>query len=90
MGYSNFLHLCGSASCSPESHSAITLFSGYGMTEASPVTHLTPKDKFVLGSTGVTIPNTKSKIINIETGEVLGPNDGEGELCVQGPQVFIN
>lgn len=58
------------------------------MTETSPVTHVTPKTKFVLGSTGVAIPNTLTKIVDLTTGKTLPPNGGEGELCVKGPQVM--
>ncbi|KAG0723462.1 putative 4-coumarate--CoA ligase 1 [Chionoecetes opilio] len=61
---------------------------GYGMTEASPVTHVTPRTKFVMGSTGVSIPNTLTKIVDLNTGKTLQPDGGEGELCVKGPQVM--
>ncbi|XP_076034360.1 uncharacterized protein LOC143021048 isoform X2 [Oratosquilla oratoria] len=61
---------------------------GYGMTEASPVTHLSPKKGLVIGSCGNVLPNTKAKIIDLSTGNTLGPNEGEGELCVHGPQVM--
>jgi acyl-CoA synthetase (AMP-forming)/AMP-acid ligase II len=36
---------------------------------------------------GVPAPNTEAKVINLETGEALGPNQ-EGEVCVRGPQVM--
>ncbi|KAK8743688.1 hypothetical protein OTU49_001211, partial [Cherax quadricarinatus] len=68
--------------------SEIIFQEGYGMTETSPVTHLTPKDNHVVGSIGVVIPNTMAKIIDISTGEAIGPNEGEGELCIKGPQVM--
>ena len=32
-------------------------------------------------------PNTESKIVNVTTGEELGPGE-EGEICVRGPQVM--
>jgi acyl-CoA synthetase (AMP-forming)/AMP-acid ligase II len=62
---------------------------GYGMTETSPVTHSSPADpaQVKLGSVGVPAPNTESKIIDLETGAVLGPNK-EGEVCVRGPQIM--
>ncbi|KAK7076224.1 hypothetical protein SK128_028319, partial [Halocaridina rubra] len=60
---------------------------GFGMTEASPVTHLTPAGKYTPGSTGVAVPNTMAKIADINTGQTLGPGI-EGELCVHGPQVM--
>lgn len=63
---------------------------GYGMTETSPVTHSSPADpmQVKLGSVGVPAPNTECKIIDLATGELLGPNQ-EGEVCVRGPQVMI-
>ncbi len=62
---------------------------GYGMTETSPVTHSSPpeRDKVKFGSVGVPAPNTECKIIDLETGKPLGPNQ-EGEVCVRGPQIM--
>ncbi|XP_040583770.1 uncharacterized protein [Lepeophtheirus salmonis] len=60
---------------------------GYGMTECSPVTHVQPKDGIIYGSCGNLIPNTIGKIIDIDTGKVLGPGEN-GELCVSGPQIM--
>lgn len=62
---------------------------GYGMTETSPVTHSSPADpaKVKFGSVGVPAPNTECKIVDLETGESLGPNQ-EGEVCVRGPQIM--
>jgi len=62
---------------------------GYGMTETSPVTHSSPADpsQVRFGSVGVPAPNTECKIVDLETGEALGPGK-EGEVCVRGPQVM--
>lgn len=62
---------------------------GYGLTETSPVTHSSPADpaQVKFGSVGVPAPNTECKVIDLETGESLGPNK-EGEICVRGPQVM--
>lgn len=60
---------------------------GFGMTESSPVTHFQPNEGAILGGCGHPIPNTLAKIIDIETGEALGPNE-DGELLVAGPQVM--
>jgi acyl-CoA synthetase (AMP-forming)/AMP-acid ligase II len=62
---------------------------GYGMTETSPVTHSSPADpaKVKFGSVGVPAPNTECKIVDLETGESLGPYK-EGEVCVRGPQIM--
>ncbi|MFC6686323.1 AMP-binding protein [Jhaorihella thermophila] len=60
---------------------------GYGMTELSPVSHMTPLDANRKGASGVTIANTESRIVNPETGEDAGPGE-TGELWVRGPQVM--
>ncbi len=67
-----------------------TLVEGYGLTEASPVTHANPlddKSKRKEGSIGIPIPDTEAKIINIDTGHDLGAGEA-GELLVRGPQVM--
>ena len=40
-----------------------------------------------MGSCGKVIPNTKMKVVSVDTGEDLGPEEN-GELLVQGPQVM--
>jgi 4-coumarate--CoA ligase len=60
---------------------------GYGMTELSPVSHLTAPGGFKPGSVGVTAPNTECMIVDPATGESLG-TDADGELWVRGPQVM--
>ena len=60
------------------------------MTEASPVTHMTPKDNLVHGSCGKAVPNTYTKLVDVDTGETIEPGNGKkGELCVKGPQVSV-
>lgn len=66
-----------------------SLVEGYGLTEASPVTHsnfLWDK-KPVAGSIGVPYPSTDAKILSLETGEAL-PQGEIGEVAVYGPQVM--
>ena len=60
---------------------------GYGMTEMSPVSHLTPKGQFKPGTSGVTVPNAECRIVDPGTGEDQGVG-GEGELWVRGPMVM--
>jgi acyl-CoA synthetase (AMP-forming)/AMP-acid ligase II len=62
---------------------------GYGMTESSPVTHVTPLDpeRHRLGSIGPPVPSTECRIVDVAGGEELGPGE-EGEVCVRGPQVM--
>ncbi|CAL4111307.1 unnamed protein product, partial [Meganyctiphanes norvegica] len=60
---------------------------GYGMTEAL-ITNVSPSHNLIPGSCGPCLPNTMAKIVDINSGEIMGPDDGEGELCVYGPQVM--
>jgi acyl-CoA synthetase (AMP-forming)/AMP-acid ligase II len=60
---------------------------GYGMTELSPVSHLTPLGGFKPGSVGVTAPSTQTRIVDPATGTDLGI-DVDGEVWVRGPQVM--
>lgn len=64
-----------------------TALQGYGMTELSPVSHVVPRKAPRSGAAGVLVPNTACKIMDIETGAELGP-DEEGELWIKGPQVM--
>ncbi|XP_070179808.1 probable 4-coumarate--CoA ligase 1 [Littorina saxatilis] len=61
---------------------------GYGMTETSPATHTAPLTGWKYGSVGVPLPNTQSKVIDIDFGTEVGPNR-EGEVVVKGPQVML-
>jgi long-chain acyl-CoA synthetase len=68
------------------------LAEGYGLTEASPVTHCNPVDKTMrtvrLGSIGLPLPDTDARIVDVETGtKQLSPSE-TGELAVKGPQVM--
>jgi acyl-CoA synthetase (AMP-forming)/AMP-acid ligase II len=62
---------------------------GYGMTEASPVTHLSPTTNAPMkpGSAGCVVPNTEVKIVDIVTGEEV-PEGKDGELWIRGPQIM--
>ena len=64
------------------------LVEGYGLSEASPVTHGNPLDgRSRIGSIGLPIPDTEAKIVDVETHEVV-PQGERGELVVRGPQVM--
>jgi acyl-CoA synthetase (AMP-forming)/AMP-acid ligase II len=74
---------------------------GYGMSELSPVSHVTPSDggrELVgsvapLSSCGWTVPNAVSKIVDSETGAEIGPPasglSAPGELWFKGPNVMV-
>ncbi len=62
---------------------------GYGLTEASPVTHLNPADPALIrvGSVGPLLPNTEAKVVDPATGIEVGSGH-QGELWIRGPQVM--
>jgi long-chain acyl-CoA synthetase len=65
------------------------IVEGYGLSEASPVTHCNPVfGKRKLGSIGLPMPDLEAKIMDIETGEKEMPVGETGELVVKGPQVM--
>src|SRR5688572_1660557 len=67
----------------------IPLNQGYGLTEASPVTHSTPHlASRKPASIGLPMPDTDIKIVDLDTGTRELPIGEEGELCVSGPQVM--
>jgi long-chain acyl-CoA synthetase len=66
------------------------LVEGYGLSEASPVTHCNPiYGKRKEGSwIGLPVPDTEAAIKDLDTGEkILGVGE-IGELCIRGPQVM--
>ncbi|HBX24595.1 MAG TPA: long-chain fatty acid--CoA ligase [Desulfotomaculum sp.] len=75
-----------------EKFEAITggfLVEGYGLSEATPVTHCQPLAGMrKAGSIGLPMPDTDSKIADLETGANEMPPNELGELCVKGPQVM--
>lgn len=64
------------------------LVEGYGLTEASPVTHANPIwDRRKDGSIGLPWPDTEARILDPETGQEVATGE-VGELVVRGPQVM--
>ncbi|MNF98974.1 Long-chain-fatty-acid--CoA ligase [compost metagenome] len=64
------------------------LIEGYGLTEASPVTHANPVwGNRKIGTIGLPFPDTDCAIFDQETGEPLPPGH-IGELAIRGPQVM--
>lgn len=68
----------------------LDITEGYGLTEASPVTHASPMGEIGsrAGSIGLPLPATEVFIMNREVeGEVM-PIGERGEICIRGPQVM--
>jgi long-chain acyl-CoA synthetase len=65
------------------------LVEGYGLSEASPVTHANPifGDNRV-GTIGLPWPDTEVKIMDADAGEKEMAVGQVGELCIRGPQVM--
>jgi acyl-CoA synthetase (AMP-forming)/AMP-acid ligase II len=66
-----------------------TVIQGYGLTETSPVTHVVPVEtgENRPGSIGPPIPGTEVRVVDVVTGEDLGPGE-DGEVWIRGPQVM--
>ena len=62
---------------------------GYGMTEASPLTHAIPGDRedIPVGSVGILAPNMQARLIDPGTGEDVGIGE-RGELWLRGPNIM--
>jgi len=65
------------------------IIEGYGLTEASPITHLNPlRGKKKYGSIGLPFPDTDACIVDMELGTITLPPGKIGELIIRGPQVM--
>jgi len=64
------------------------IVQGYGLTEASPVTHANPMDEPRYGSIGLPFPDTEVRVVDLQD-NMTDVTPGEaGELLISGPQVF--
>ena len=66
------------------------LVEGYGLTEASPITHCNPLlGQRKPGSIGVPLPDVEAKIVDLETNQPIPHGSADaGELLVRGPMVM--
>jgi long-chain acyl-CoA synthetase len=72
-----------------ESHGPQYLVEGYGLSEASPVTHVNPIDERNRpGTIGLPVPDTEARIMDPLSGVEELPVGSVGELVVRGPQVM--
>ena len=66
----------------------VTVVQGYGLSEASPVTHENPLRQTKIESVGPPLPDTEQKIVDPETGTKELPPGEVGEVIIRGPQVM--
>jgi long-chain acyl-CoA synthetase len=70
-----------------ESYGVSNVVEGYGLTEASPVTHANPLGAGNRpGTIGLPLPDTEARLADPDSGAAI--QDGMGELVVRGPQVM--
>ena len=66
------------------------LVEGYGLTEASPVTHANPLGgNRKVGSIGTPVPSTEAAVVDLVRGRKEVKAGQIGELAVRGPQVMM-
>ncbi|MCC5942559.1 MAG: long-chain fatty acid--CoA ligase [Balneolaceae bacterium] len=74
----------------------IPVLEGYGMTETSPVIAVRTDRELVIGTVGPVVADTDVRIVDIESGKTLFPDENHpengrglrGEIHVKGPQVM--
>ena len=73
-----------------EKKTGAVIVEGFGMTESTPVTHINPfaGSKRKVGSIGLPIPCTESRIVDLISGTTDMPVGETGELIVRGPQIM--
>lgn len=93
----NSIRLCNSGSAPMpvevlkrfEHKTGAKILEGYGLSEASPVTHCNPVfAERKTGSIGIGLPSTEYKVVDVATGTQDMPFGELGELIVKGPQVM--
>ncbi|MEM0129158.1 MAG: long-chain fatty acid--CoA ligase [Thermoplasmata archaeon] len=72
-----------------EARTGAVVCEGYGLTEASPVTHANPLvGERRAGSIGLPLPSTEQKVVDPDDPSRPAEPGAIGELCVRGPQVM--
>jgi phenylalanine ammonia-lyase len=66
----------------------LPLHQGYGLTETSPFASYNHHERYKLGSIGTPILGCDMKIVDVETGEDLGPGE-PGEILIRGENVML-
>ncbi|KAF8340904.1 AMP binding protein [Amanita rubescens] len=72
--------------------SKLSLLQGYGLTEASCISHLTPvpedMDNLKISSVGVLLPNLEARIVVADKGGLDAGEGQPGELWMRGPTIM--
>ena len=74
-----------------QSITGATIVEGFGLTEASPITHITPLAANAQreSSIGMPLPATEARLEDCETGEIVTQAGMRGELLSRGAQVML-
>ncbi|MEN8119542.1 MAG: AMP-binding protein [Bacteroidota bacterium] len=74
-----------------ETKTGAVIVEAYGLTEASPITHIYPfaGGARKVGSVGIPFPDTECRIINLEDESKFMPIGESGELIMKGPQIML-
>lgn len=67
-----------------------SILEAYGLTEASPITHINPygRQKIRENSIGIPLSSTLAQIVDMDNGALPLPPGKLGELIIKGPQVM--
>ncbi|MHA2211528.1 MAG: AMP-binding protein, partial [Candidatus Thorarchaeota archaeon] len=72
-----------------EERTGSVIIEGYGLTEASPVTHVNPiKGVRKIGSVGLPVSDTEVRIVDLDDHTKILPVGEEGEIIIRGPQIM--
>ncbi|KAJ1649264.1 hypothetical protein IWQ61_009594 [Dispira simplex] len=64
----------------------VTISQAYGLTESSPIVHMSPRANYSEYSVGTLLPSIEVKLLD-EQDQPLGYNQ-PGEMCIKGPNVM--
>ncbi len=71
-------------------HTGAVVVEGFGLSEASPVTHVGPLDGTSrAGTIGLPLPDTDVRIVDPDNGLTDVPRGQIGEMLIRGPQVML-
>jgi long-chain acyl-CoA synthetase len=69
-------------------HTGADVIEGFGLTEASPVTHANLPGRPMYGSVGLPMPDTQCRVADLDDVAKDAAAGEPGELLVAGPQIF--